>query len=201
MARGGGWRGEGGGVGGLAGGGGGGGARGRGGGAGVGTGRLMGVGRGGTWTDVSHDAGRCELAEESVVAGVRVRAPMMQLHTVAAGGGVIDEDGPDGRDYDVGHYERVLRETYAARLERAFGPGDYAAVFASPDQMLLIAPAMCEIRTVLTDTVAMPQAGRWATEARIPRRWWGTARANSAAAAKAGPGVPSSRPAAARKLK
>ena len=42
---------------------------------------------GGTSTDVSHYAGQFELADESVVAGVRIRAPMMQIHTVAAGGG------------------------------------------------------------------------------------------------------------------
>jgi 5-oxoprolinase (ATP-hydrolysing) len=49
--------------------------------------RLIGFDMGGTSTDVSHFAGRFELADESVVAGVRIRAPMMQIHTVAAGGG------------------------------------------------------------------------------------------------------------------
>jgi 5-oxoprolinase (ATP-hydrolysing) len=51
--------------------------------------RLIGFDMGGTSTDVSHYAGRLELAEESLVAGVRIRAPMMQIHTVAAGGGSI----------------------------------------------------------------------------------------------------------------
>jgi len=51
--------------------------------------RLIGFDMGGTSTDVSHYAGRFELADESVVAGVRIRAPMMQIHTVAAGGGSI----------------------------------------------------------------------------------------------------------------
>ena len=49
--------------------------------------RLIGFDMGGTSTDVSHYAGRFELSDESVVAGVRIRAPMMQIHTVAAGGG------------------------------------------------------------------------------------------------------------------
>ena len=48
---------------------------------------------GGTSTDVSHFAGRdvsdCERAFETQVAGVRMRAPMMSIHTVAAGGGSI----------------------------------------------------------------------------------------------------------------
>ena len=51
--------------------------------------RLIGFDMGGTSTDVSHYAGRLELAEESTVAGVPIRAPMMQVHTVAAGGGSI----------------------------------------------------------------------------------------------------------------
>src|SRR4029078_9964469 len=42
-----------------------------------------------TSTDVSHYSGQFELADESVVAGVRIRAPMMRIHTVAAGGGSI----------------------------------------------------------------------------------------------------------------
>lgn len=50
---------------------------------------LVGFDMGGTSTDVSHYAGQFELADESVVAGVRIRAPMMQIHTVAAGGGSI----------------------------------------------------------------------------------------------------------------
>ena len=62
--------------------------------------RLIGFDMGGTSTDVSHYAGRFELAEESVVAGVRVRAPMMQLHTVAAGGGSICRY--DGMRFRVG---------------------------------------------------------------------------------------------------
>ena len=44
---------------------------------------------GGTSTDVSHYAGEFERAFETRVAGVRVRAPMMAIHTVAAGGGSI----------------------------------------------------------------------------------------------------------------
>jgi 5-oxoprolinase (ATP-hydrolysing) len=51
--------------------------------------RLIGFDMGGTSTDVSHYAGQFELADESVVAGVRIRAPMMQINTVAAGGGSI----------------------------------------------------------------------------------------------------------------
>jgi 5-oxoprolinase (ATP-hydrolysing) len=50
---------------------------------------VIGFDMGGTSTDVSHYAGEFERAFETRVAGVRVRAPMMAIHTVAAGGGSI----------------------------------------------------------------------------------------------------------------
>ena len=62
--------------------------------------RLIGFDMGGTSTDVSHYAGAFELADESLVAGVRIRAPMMQIHTVAAGGGSICRF--DGMRFRVG---------------------------------------------------------------------------------------------------
>ncbi len=51
--------------------------------------RLIGFDMGGTSTDVSHYDGEYERAFETVVAGVRMRAPMMSIHTVAAGGGSL----------------------------------------------------------------------------------------------------------------
>ncbi|MFS0735828.1 hydantoinase B/oxoprolinase family protein [Sphingomonas sp. 1P06PA] len=51
--------------------------------------RLIGFDMGGTSTDVSHHAGSFERTGEAIVAGLRVRAPMLQIHTVAAGGGSI----------------------------------------------------------------------------------------------------------------
>lgn len=51
--------------------------------------RLIGFDMGGTSTDVSHFAGVYERSFETEVAGVRMRAPMMDIHTVAAGGGSI----------------------------------------------------------------------------------------------------------------
>ena len=50
---------------------------------------LIGFDMGGTSTDVSHYDGSYERAFETEVAGVRMRAPMMLIHTVAAGGGSI----------------------------------------------------------------------------------------------------------------
>jgi 5-oxoprolinase (ATP-hydrolysing) len=51
--------------------------------------RLIGFDMGGTSTDVCHYAGEFERSFETEVAGVRMRAPMMSIHTVAAGGGSI----------------------------------------------------------------------------------------------------------------
>ncbi|MES2263457.1 MAG: hydantoinase B/oxoprolinase family protein [Pseudomonadota bacterium] len=51
--------------------------------------RVIGFDMGGTSTDVSHFSGEFERVFETQVAGVRMRAPMMSIHTVAAGGGSI----------------------------------------------------------------------------------------------------------------
>ena len=50
---------------------------------------ALGFDMGGTSTDVSHYAGAFERTHETMVAGVRLSAPMLQVHTVAAGGGSI----------------------------------------------------------------------------------------------------------------
>ena len=62
--------------------------------------RVIGFDMGGTSTDVSHYAGEFERQYETQVAGVRMRAPMLSIHTVAAGGGSILHF--DGSRYRVG---------------------------------------------------------------------------------------------------
>jgi len=62
--------------------------------------KVIGFDMGGTSTDVSHYAGEFERVFETQVAGVRMRAPMMSIHTVAAGGGSILHF--DGARYRVG---------------------------------------------------------------------------------------------------
>ena len=71
--------------------------------------RIIGFDMGGTSTDVCHFEGGYERSFESVVAGARVRAPMMLIHTVAAGGGsILHYDaarfrvGPDSAGADPG---------------------------------------------------------------------------------------------------
>jgi 5-oxoprolinase (ATP-hydrolysing) len=62
--------------------------------------KIIGFDMGGTSTDVSHFNGEYERTFETEVAGVRLRAPMMAIHTVAAGGGSILNF--DGFRYRVG---------------------------------------------------------------------------------------------------
>ncbi|MBJ6610870.1 MAG: hydantoinase B/oxoprolinase family protein [Candidatus Thiothrix moscowensis] len=62
--------------------------------------KLIGFDMGGTSTDVCHFAGEYERTLESHIAGARIRAPMMLIHTVAAGGGSILHF--DGQRFRVG---------------------------------------------------------------------------------------------------
>ncbi|TAH13237.1 MAG: 5-oxoprolinase [Curvibacter sp.] len=62
--------------------------------------KVIGFDMGGTSTDVSHFAGEFEREFETQVAGVRMRAPMMSIHTVAAGGGSLLKF--DGERFRVG---------------------------------------------------------------------------------------------------
>ncbi|WP_028102787.1 hydantoinase B/oxoprolinase family protein [Pseudoduganella violaceinigra] len=71
--------------------------------------KVIGFDMGGTSTDVSHFSGEFERVFETQVAGVRMRAPMMSIHTVAAGGGsILHFDGsrfrvgPDSAGADPG---------------------------------------------------------------------------------------------------
>ncbi|MFP4009929.1 MAG: hydantoinase/oxoprolinase family protein, partial [Spirulinaceae cyanobacterium] len=62
--------------------------------------KIIGFDMGGTSTDVTHYAGEYERSFETEIAGVRLRSPMMSIHTVAAGGGSIVQF--DGARFRVG---------------------------------------------------------------------------------------------------
>jgi 5-oxoprolinase (ATP-hydrolysing) len=105
--------------------------------------KVIGFDMGGTSTDVSHYAGNFEREYETQVAGVRMRAPMLSIHTVAAGGGsVLHFDGsryrvgPDSAGADPGPacYRNggpltltdanvLLGRIQPAHFPRVFGPG------------------------------------------------------------------------------
>jgi DNA polymerase elongation subunit (family B) len=98
---------------------------------------------------------RREFAYEALLAhrqswrpGERVRVyrgrdgqPRLLTHAVA---------DADPRDYDVDHYVRVLRDSYASRLMRAFAPDEWEALFEDPDQLAMFALPIASIRPRLT---------------------------------------------------
>ncbi|MET8543535.1 hydantoinase B/oxoprolinase family protein [Kitasatospora sp. NPDC004799] len=104
--------------------------------------RVIGFDMGGTSTDVSHFAGEYERVVTTQVAGVRLRAPMLAIHTVAAGGGSVlryDGDrlrvGPDSAGADPGpacyrgggpltvtDANLLLGRIQAEHFPRVFGP-------------------------------------------------------------------------------
>jgi DNA polymerase I len=56
----------------------------------------------------------------------------------------------DPRDYDTSYYMALLRSTFAARLERALGAEDFAALSADPQQLTLFSPDLRVARPILT---------------------------------------------------
>ena len=108
----------------------------------AGFGRVIGFDMGGTSTDVSHFAGEFERQYETQVGGVRMRAPMLSIYTVAAGGGsVLHFDGsryrvgPDSAGADPGPaaYRRggPLTVTDANIMLGRIQPGYFPAVFGA----------------------------------------------------------------------
>jgi 5-oxoprolinase (ATP-hydrolysing) len=108
----------------------------------AGFGHVIGFDMGGTSTDVSHYAGEFERQYETQVAGVRMRAPMLSIHTVAAGGGsVLHFDGsryrvgPDSAGADPGPaaYRRggPLTVTDANIMLGRIQPAHFPAVFGA----------------------------------------------------------------------
>ena len=90
--------------------------------------KVIGFDMGGTSTDVSHYAGEFEREFETQVAGVRMRAPMMSIHTVAAGGGsILHFDGarlrvgPDSAGQSRPRLLPPWRPAGGDRLQRAAG--------------------------------------------------------------------------------
>ncbi|WP_326648518.1 hydantoinase B/oxoprolinase family protein [Streptomyces sp. NBC_01750] len=130
----------------------------------AGFGRVIGFDMGGTSTDVSHYAGEFERELGTQVAGVRMRAPMMNIHTVAAGGGSVLHF--DGRRYRVGPdsagavpgpacYRRggPLTVTDANVMLGRIQPGHFPAVFGPDGDQPLDADTVRERFAELADEV------------------------------------------------
>ncbi len=128
--------------------------------------RVIGFDMGGTSTDVSHFAGELEQTLETVVAGVRMRVPMLDIHTVAAGGGSIL--AYDGLRFTVGPQSAgahpgpmayraggPLTVTDANLMVRKLDPSTFPAVFGpGQDQPLdreTVAQAFADIAARIGD--------------------------------------------------
>ena len=106
---------------------------------------------------------RRELTYEALLSTGRTAwrvGERIRVYRRTGGGGVVpdpdDESLPaaarratEPRDYDVDHYVRVLTDTFAARVERAFSPDDFAEVFRDPEQPSLFSADIGTIRPVL----------------------------------------------------
>ena len=112
----------------------------------------------------ARGARRREHAYEAMLAsgrtgwrvGDRVRVYRTRTGFAMAHEGTDGVEQHDARDYDAAYYARLLRETFVARLVRAFTPGDFDVVFADPDQLSLFDPPLSTIRSVLT-TLRTPE--------------------------------------------
>lgn len=112
---------------------------------------------------------RRELPYEAMLAAGRRRwsvGERVRVYRAAGGAARLAPEQPEGdgatgeaapRDYDVAWYTRLLRDSFASRLARAFTERDFAAVFPEPDQLSLFAPAIADARTVLTGTAEVAQ--------------------------------------------
>ncbi|MFI2371554.1 hydantoinase B/oxoprolinase family protein [Streptomyces sp. NPDC018833] len=131
----------------------------------AGYGQVIGFDMGGTSTDVSHYAGEFERELGTQVAGVRMRAPMMSIHTVAAGGGSVLHF--DGRRYRVGPdsagavpgpacYRRggPLTVTDANVMLGRIQPAHFHAVFGPNGDQPLDADTVRERFTALAEEVS-----------------------------------------------
>ena len=130
--------------------------------------KVIGFDMGGTSTDVAHSAGEYERAFDTEVAGVRIRAPMMRIHTVAAGGGSVlhaEADGarvgrfrvgPDSAGADPGPaaYGRggPLTVTDANVMLGKLVPGFFPAIFGpGQDQPLNLRAVKAGFAAIMSD--------------------------------------------------
>jgi len=142
----------------------------------VGALNVIGFDMGGTSTDVSHYAGEFERAFETRVAGVRVRAPMMAIHTVAAGGGSIlafdgarFRVGPESAGANPGPacYRRggPLTVTDANLALGKIQPAHFPRVFGAGGDEALDGDVVATKLAALADEIARATGTRLAPEA------------------------------------
>ena len=161
----------------------------------AGFGRVIGFDMGGTSTDVSHFAGEFERQYETQVGGVRMRAPMLSIYTVAAGGGsVLHFDGsryrvgPDSAGADPGPaaYRRggPLTVTDANIMLGRIQPEYFPAVFGASGDQPADAGIVREKFTALARRIAEATGGPAPTPEEVAAGFLEIAVANMANAIK-----------------
>ena len=120
---------------------------------------------------VSRDTRR-EISYEAMLASGRARwttGERVRVYRARGGTAALAPERGEGSDalsgpaadaqlagYDVEYYVRLLRASFAARLQRAFTPEDFKTLFSDPMQESLFAAGIAEIRPVLTEGDAVP---------------------------------------------
>ncbi|MES2523794.1 MAG: DNA polymerase domain-containing protein [Gemmatimonadota bacterium] len=111
---------------------------------------------------------RRELAYEAMLASGRSSwrvGERARVYRTTGGGGAVVEEREDGDatvpsaaspEYDAAYYVRLLRDSFAARLARAFEPDDFDVLFADPMQHTLFDGRTAEIRPVLRTVDGAP---------------------------------------------
>jgi DNA polymerase elongation subunit (family B) len=97
-------------------------------------------------------ASRRETAYEALLVAGKTnwqRGEQIMVYRASGNRAALLREESDERDYDIAYYLRLLRETYAARLARAFTADDFATLFASPEQPSLFAPPISAIHSAL----------------------------------------------------
>jgi len=137
----------------------------------AGVARLIGFDMGGTSTDVSHYANEYERVFDTQVAGVRVRAPMLALETIAAGGGsIIRFDGarlrvgPESAGANPGPacYGRggpltiTDANVFLGRIQPAFFPQVFGADGAAPLDLAVVTAGFAELAARISAARAQP---------------------------------------------
>lgn len=132
--------------------------------------KVIGFDMGGTSTDVSHYDGEYERAFETEVAGVRMRAPMMRIHTVAAGGGSVlfyesgrFRVGPESAGANPGPaaYRRggPLTVTDANVMVGKLKPANFPPIFGPNQNEPLDAQIVHDKFTALAEEIGQGQSG------------------------------------------
>src|SRR5215831_3086593 len=167
----------------------------------AGFGRVIGFDMGGTSTDVSHFAGEFERQYETQVGGVRMRAPMLSIYTVAAGGGsILHFDGsryrvgPDSAGADPGPaaYRRggPLTVTDAnimlGRIQPEYFPAVFGASGSQPVDAAIVREKFTSLaRQIGEATGGKPGGASGADAAPAPERVAGSAPTSEQAAGSA----------------